>query len=69
MGKPRWDTYEIDSPEKEPHRTFLDAMKRKHQLVRQGYRVKIRKNVDGVYVVFKKHDEVFHDKNWRDKNG
>jgi hypothetical protein len=69
MGKPRWDTYEIDRPDSEPHRTFFDAMERKQELIKQGYRVKIRKNVDGIYVVFKKHDALFHDHSWRDKNG
>jgi hypothetical protein len=61
----RWDTYEIDRPDQPPPRTFIEAMDRKLELKDEGYRVKIRKNTDGAYVVYKKHDELFHGTEWR----
>lgn len=63
----RCDTYEQD--DQPPHRTFDEAMVRKIQLKHQGYRVKIRKDSDGVFVVWKKHDELLHGPAWRETNG
>ncbi len=63
----RWDTYEIDRPDEPQPRTFDEAMQRKIKLKHEGYRVKIRKNNEGEFVVFKKHDELFHGKAWRDQ--
>jgi hypothetical protein len=58
-GKARFDTYEIDNPGK-PMGTYAEAYERKQELVKQGYRVKLRKDADGAWVVFRKNDKLFH---------
>lgn len=65
----RTDTYIVDRPENPPYRAYADAKKRKEEILKdeKGWRVKIRKDADGNYVVYKKHDELFHDKHWRDE--
>lgn len=68
MVRARFDTYTVDQPDS-PYRSLADARKRKKQLIKEGYRVKIRKDADGLYEVFKKHDQLFHNTSWRDKNG
>jgi hypothetical protein len=58
-GKARFDTYEIDNPGK-PFGTYPEAYDRKQELVKDGYRVKLRKDADGAWAVFKKNDKLFH---------
>jgi hypothetical protein len=72
MGKARFDTYEVDNPEKPPFPPYgllSDARNRKQELKKEGYRVKIRKDKEGAYTLYKKHDQLFHNENWRDNNG
>ena len=56
----RFDTYIDEQP---PHRLWDDAKARKKELVDDGWRVKIRKDADGLFVIHKKHDELFHSQN------
>lgn len=72
MVRARSDTYEVDKPVESPfspYRLLADARARKQQLIKDGYRVKIRKDADGLFEVWKKHDQLFHNTSWRDKNG
>lgn len=72
MVRVRFDTYEPDKPDLPPFPPYgklADARARKKQLIKEGYRVKIRKDSDGAYVLLKKHDQLFHNTSWRDKNG
>lgn len=66
MGKARFDTYELETI---TYGTYKEARDRKEALVKDGWRVKIRKDTSGAYTVLKKHDELFHDLSWRDING
>lgn len=63
----RNDTYIVHNPDEPQPRTFDEAMAIKIALKNsgEGWRVKIRKNVDGEYVVWKKHDELLHTDNRR----
>jgi hypothetical protein len=71
MGKARFDTYEVDQPDKPPfppYASLLDARNRKQDLKQQGYRVKIRKD-EGAYTLLKKRDHSFFLDKRRDNNG
>jgi len=61
----RNDTYIVDQPDEPQPRTFDEAMERKLALKKEGWRVKIRKNADGEFVVWKKHDELLHTAEYR----
>lgn len=63
----RADEYIQDRPDQPSIRSFKEVKKRKAELKSEGWRVKHRKDADGNFVIFKKHDELLHNSSWRDK--
>lgn len=55
----RWDTYLLDGRRQD----FSKAKERKEQLRAAGWRVRIRKAVDGTFEIWKKHRDYIDQRN------